>query len=188
MENEKPNKKPVFSFFALVLAIVVFAAVGAHLFKGRGANLVDANAPPAQSIEWITSPPPDLNGQVYVLEFWATWCPPCIQSIPHMIELADKYKDKAVPFIALSVDRSSEPVKKMVKDRGINYYVGMDNGLSGKYSVRTIPSSFIIGRSGRVVWQGNPMQPDFEPALVNALSALSAVEGNAPPTAAPETK
>lgn len=179
METEKPNKKPILSFLAMILAVIIFAAIGAHLFKGRGASLVDVNAPPIQPIEWITSPPPNLNDRVYVLEFWATWCPPCIQSIPHMIELADKYKDKAA-FIALSVDRSSEPVKKMVKDRNMNYYVGMDNGLSDKYYVRSIPSAFIIGRSGKIVWQGHPMKSDFEPAIVKAL--------NIPLTTAQEAK
>jgi len=164
------------SFLAMVLAVVVFAAVGAHLFKNRSAGLIGTMAPAIQIDEWITPQPPrqsDLNGSVYVLEFWATWCPPCVQSIPHMIELADKYKDKAVPFIALSVDSSSEPVKKIVKSKGINYYVGMDNGLSEKYSVRGIPSAFIIGRSGQVVWQGHPMKPDFETALVNAINTPS---------------
>lgn len=171
METEKINKKPVFSFLAMVLAVVVFAAVAAHFFKSRSAGLVGATASPIQIDQWITSPPPDLKGRVYVLEFWATWCPPCMHSIPHMIELTNKYKDKAVPFIALSVDRSSEPVKQLVKDKGITYYVGMGNGLSDKYSVRSIPSIFIINRSGQIAWQGHPMNPDFEPALVNALNA-----------------
>jgi thiol-disulfide isomerase/thioredoxin len=180
METEKAHKKPVFSFLAMVLAVIVFAAVGSHLFKSRSAGLIDTMAPPIQLNEWITSRPPDLNGRVYVLEFWATWCPPCVRSIPHTIELADKYKGKSVPFIAVSVDSSSEPVKKIVKDSGINYYVGMDNGLSEKYSVRSIPSAFIIGRSGHVVWQGHPRQSDFETALVNAL--------NAPLSLAPDTK
>jgi thiol-disulfide isomerase/thioredoxin len=183
METKKANKNPFLSFLVMVVAVVVFAAVGSHLFKSRSSNavsLIGSMAPVIQIDEWITSQPPNLSGRVYILEFWATWCPPCMQSIPHMIELADKYKDKAVPFIALSTDRSSEPVKQMVKDKGINYYVGMDNGLSGKYSVRGIPSAFIIGRSGRVAWQGHPMSPDFETAIVNAL--------NAPPTAAPNTK
>ena len=174
METKKTNKNMTLSFLAMVLAVVVFAAVGAHLFKNRSASLIGTMAPAIQIDEWITPQPPrqsDLNDRVYVLEFWATWCPPCVQSIPHMIELADKYKDKAVPFIALSVDSSSEPVKKMVKSKGINYYVGMDNGLSEKYSVRGIPSAFIIGRSGQVVWQGHPMKSDFEIAIVNALNA-----------------
>ena len=182
METKKANKNPVLSFLAMVLAIVVFAVVGAHLFKNRSTSFIGSMAPPIQIDEWITPQPlrqSDLNGRVYVLEFWATWCPPCVQSIPHMIELADKYKDKAVPFIALSTDSSSEPVKKMVKDRGINYYVGMDNGLSERYSFSGIPAVFVIGRSGQVVWQGHPMSSGFETAIVNAL--------NAPPSA-PDTK
>jgi thiol-disulfide isomerase/thioredoxin len=198
MGTEKTNKNPVLSFSAMALAVVVFAAVGAHLFKNRSASLVGTMAPAIQIDEWITSQPPnqsDLNGRVYVLEFWATWCPPCVQSIPHMIELADKYKDKAVPFIALFTDSSSKPVKKMVKSKGINYYVGMDNGLAEKYFVSGIPSAFIIGRSGQVVWEGHPMSPDFETALVNALLVLSepvpstveGVEGNAPPPAETQT-
>jgi cytochrome c biogenesis protein CcmG/thiol:disulfide interchange protein DsbE len=170
METEKSNKNPFWTFLFMAVAVVVFAAVGSHLFKSRSANLVGTKAPPVQLNQWITSQPPDLTGRVYVLDFWATWCPPCVQSIPHMIELANKYKEKAVPFIAISVDNSSEPVKKMVKSKGINYYVGMDNGLSDKYSISSIPSAFIIGRSGKVVWEGHPMSPDFESALVNALN------------------
>jgi thiol-disulfide isomerase/thioredoxin len=174
METKTANKNTTLSFLAMVLAVVVFAAIGAHLFKNRSASLIGSQAPPIQINQWITPQPPgqsDLNGRVYVLEFWATWCPPCVQSIPHMIELADKYKDKAVPFIAVSVDSSSEPVKKMVKDKGINYYVGMDNGLSDKYSVSSIPAAFIIGRSGQVVWRGHPGSSGFETAIVNALNA-----------------
>ncbi|MFZ0035379.1 MAG: TlpA disulfide reductase family protein [Sedimentisphaerales bacterium] len=173
METEKANKNSILSPLVIVLLIAALAAIGVQLFKnrsGNAANLIGTMALPIQVDQWITPQPPDLNGRVYVLEFWATWCPPCVQSIPHMIELANKYKDKAVPFIALSVDRSSEPVKKMVKARSINYYVGMDNGLSDKYSVSGIPAAFIIGRSGQVVWMGHPMSSGFEPAIADALN------------------
>jgi thiol-disulfide isomerase/thioredoxin len=177
METEKLNKNPFWTFLTMVVTVIVFAAVAAYLFKSHSSSLVGAMATPIQLNEWITPQPPDLAGRVYVLEFWATWCPPCVQSIPHMIELANKYmehpqgKDKAVPFIAISVDSSSVPVKKMVNDKGINYYVGMDNSLSDKYFVSGIPEAFIIGSNGKVVWQGHPMNPDFEPALINALNA-----------------
>jgi len=173
MKTKKANKNPTLLFFAIVLVIMVFVAIGSKLFKNRSTGLVGSEAPAIRIDEWITPHPPkqsDLDGRVYVLDFWATWCPPCVQSIPHMIKLTNKYKDKAIPFIALSVDNSSEPVKKMVKSKGINYHVGMDNGLAEKYSVSAIPTAFIISRSGRVVWQGHSMSSDFETAITNALN------------------
>lgn len=162
----KTNRGSITLLLVIILVILFIAAL---VFKNRSGGLIGSQAPPIQVTEWITSRPPDLTGRVYVLEFWATWCPPCVQSIPHMIELANKYKNSAVSFIAISVDRTSEPVKRMVKSKGITYHVGMDNGLSEKYSVRGVPSAFIIDRSGKVAWQGHPMEPSFEPALVNAL-------------------
>jgi len=162
------------SFFTIAFVIVVFMAIGAQFFKSRSTSLIGTKAPTIQINQWITPKPPrqsDLDGQVYVLEFWATWCPPCVQSIPHTIELADKYKDKKVSFIALSVDNSSEPVKKIARDKSINYHVGMDNGLVKKYSIRGIPAAFIISRNGQIVWQGHLMSSDFETAIINALNA-----------------
>ena len=164
----RTNKGSVVIFLIIILVILFLAAL---ILKSSSGGLVGSQAPPMQVTEWITSRPPDLTGRVYVLEFWATWCPPCVQSIPHMIELANKYKNSDVSFISISVDRTSEPVKQMVKSKGMTYYVGMDNGLSEKYSVRGIPSAFIIDRSGKVAWQGHPMQPDFEQALTKALNA-----------------
>lgn len=166
------------TFLSIVLAVIVFAAIGAHFFKNQ-AGLSGAVAPPIQLNEWITPRPmsqSDLDGRVYVIEFWATWCGPCVRAIPHTIELANKYKD--VPFIAVSVDNSSEPVKKMVKDKGINYYVAMDNGLADKFSLSSIPATFVIGRSGRIVWQGHPMKPGFETAIVKALNAPQPVDSD----------
>ena len=173
METEKPKKNSAWPFFILALAIIVAATIGSRLLKYRQAESIGTPAPPVQIDQWITSPPPDLNGQVYVLEFWATWCPPCKQSIPHMIELTNKYKDK-VSFVAISTDESPKPVKEMVQIKGINYYVGMNNSMAAKYSITGIPSAFVVGRDGRIAWSGHPMEPGFEHAIVSAL--------NAPPT------
>jgi thiol-disulfide isomerase/thioredoxin len=172
MKAGKPmttGKDQTISFLVVVLVVIFIVALATRFFQNRSAGLVGTMAPPVQLNEWITSQPPELDDKVYVLEFWATWCGPCVQSIPHMIQLSNKYT--SVPFIAISIDRSSEPVKKMVKSKGITYYVGMDSGLSNKYSVSGVPSAFIVDRSSRIIWQGHPMSPDFEPALASALNA-----------------
>lgn len=175
METNRTKKNSFFAFLIIVLAIIVLASIGSHFFKSS----IEAQAAPIQIDQWITSPPPsqsDLNGRVYVVEFWATWCPPCVQSIPHLIELANKYKD--VPFITISLDRSSEPVKKIIQSKGINYYVGMDNGLSEKYSVHGIPSAFVIDRNGQIAWRGHSMNPGFETTIVKALNAPPSENSN----------
>jgi len=92
------------------------------------------------------------SGKVIILNFWATWCPPCRAEIPDFIALYNKYKDKGVAIIGLSVDKREETVKKFIEENGINYPIGMGNeeivhnygGISG------IPTSFIIDREGNI--------------------------------------
>ncbi len=125
------------------------------------------DAYPFQAGQWVTSKPitqADLQGKPYVLEFWATWCPPCKVSIPHMIELTKKYSDK-ITFIALSVDDYIEPVQKMVTSAGMNYNIAMDNGLYEKYDLQYIPTAFVVDSNSKVIWKGNPLDEDFEKAI-----------------------
>ena len=153
--------------FAVCAALFVCNTVGA-------ADMVGRKVPRIQVRQWITPNPPtraNLEGRVYVIEFWATWCPACVQSVPNIIELADKYRDKGVLFIGLSEDRSVEEVRKFLRRKRINYHIGMDDGISKKFSFKGIPMVFVISHTGRVVWQGRPMDQAFEAAIVNAIEA-----------------
>lgn len=139
-----------------------------------GDGLVGENAPEIKIREWITSNPPtqeDLAGRVYVLEFWATWCHSCVESIPHLVELSDKYKDKGLRLIALSQDKSAEKVRRFVREKGINYDVAIDNGTSDWYGIRGYPTSVVVSHTGRVVWRGYPWSKEFDEAIEAALSA-----------------
>jgi thiol-disulfide isomerase/thioredoxin len=166
---QKKNNKTILWLGVLVIigAVLIFArnAQKGHIAESE---LIGKKAAPGLNIEnWVTPEPPDsnsLSGKPYVLEFWATWCPPCVESIPHIKELAEKYNGK-VEFIAISVDSSDEPVKKMVDEKNINYNVGMDNGLSDKYGVRGIPAAFMISKEGTIVWSGHPQTKEFEKQL-----------------------
>ena len=127
-------------------------------------------APALQISEWVKGAPVDVTkkDRVYVVEFWATWCGPCIQSIPHVTEMQKNYGDK-VTFIGVSSEdphNNLEDVKKLVDAKGdkMAYTVAFDDGRKtyeaymGAYSVGGIPTAFVVDQAGRMVWHSHPMQ------------------------------
>eukprot|EP00933_Yihiella_yeosuensis_P078673 TRINITY_DN90411_c0_g1_i1.p1 TRINITY_DN90411_c0_g1~~TRINITY_DN90411_c0_g1_i1.p1 ORF type:complete len:135 (+),score=24.99 TRINITY_DN90411_c0_g1_i1:16-420(+) len=115
----------------------------------------------------------DLKGDVtdggaYVLEFWATWCPPCVRSIPHVTELAKKYPN--ITFIGVTnepVSRAKPFVDRMGEK--MDYVVVADetqitNVYAEELNIEGIPHAVIINK-GVIVHQSHPMDPSFEEAL-----------------------
>ena len=125
-------------------------------------------AAPLHIAEWVKGQPVDLaavKGQkIVVVEFWATWCPPCRASIPHLTELQRKYKDKGVLFIGISTEKPAV-VKPFVTQMGaqMDYTVAIDQdfktseGYMEAYGIEGIPHAFIVDKMGRVAWVGHPM-------------------------------
>ena len=135
-------------------------------------DLVGKSAPEIAIREWITSNPPDvknLQNRVYVIEFWATWCAPCRESVPHLIKLTDKYRENGVLFISLSADKSADTVRKFVRKKGINYNVAIDNGSADGFAITGYPTAFVVNHEGKVVWQGMPQENKFEQAINKAV-------------------
>ena len=95
----------------------------------------------------------DYRGKVVILDFWATWCPPCRRGIPDLIDLQKTYKNKlAVIGISLDTD-SKKDVVPFIKEYGINYKVAYgDNNVVQKYgNIQSIPTTFIINQEGKIV-------------------------------------
>lgn len=123
-------------------------------------------AAPLVIAEWTKGGPVDMaadTNKIYVVEFWATWCPPCRTSIPHLTEVQKEFKDKGVVIIGVS-DEEKDVVSKFVKRMGdkMDYVVALDkdrktsDGYMKTYGVGGIPHAFIV-RHGKIVWHGHPM-------------------------------
>lgn len=156
-----------------VKVTVFLAVVSLGGICGAG-GLVGTNAPEITIQEWITKNPPSLEalaGRVYVLEFWATWCHSCVQSIPHLITLSNKYREKGLELIALSQDKSAEKVRRFVLKRGINYAVAIDDGTSDWFGIKGYPTMVVVNHMGKVVWCGYPWSREFETAIEAAILA-----------------
>lgn len=145
---------------SLNLAILLVVATAA--WAGELGNA----AAPLKISEWVKRQPVDLAAvkgkQVVVVEFWATWCPPCRTSIPHLTEMQKKFKD--VIFVGVT-DEESATVKKFVTKMGdkMDYVVAIDDnrqtsdGYMKEFGVNGIPHAFVVDKQGRVIWQGHPM-------------------------------
>ncbi len=110
------------------------------------------NAPANAKLDWAS-----LRGKWVVLEFWATWCGPCVAAIPHLNELSDSLKDKPVVFIAIT-DEKQAVVENFLKKRPIHGWVALDEGGATfrAYAVRGIPATIIVDPGGRLVVRTHP--------------------------------
>jgi thiol-disulfide isomerase/thioredoxin len=150
-------------------------------------------APPLEAMSWIKGKPVAKfePGRVYVVEFWATWCVPCKEQMPHLSALQKKHEDNltVVGVDARETERGDahpEAVRKFVAKQGdrMAYTVAMDDPqkepifnawmtAAGAYG---LPTSFVVDRQGRVVWVGHPIgtvRDAFDVAVEQALKGES---------------
>jgi len=163
--------------------IVVAALLGffgaANDATAQRRNLSIGDPAPGLNIEhWMHGEATSLErGKVYVIEFWATWCVPCVQAIPKLSEMQRLYRDNDLVIIGISTEEE-ETVRNFVQRRGreIEYHIAVDSRKSTHRSwMRAaerdgVPSAFIVGRKGKVQFIGNPYDSDFSQVLTAVLN------------------
>src|SRR5206468_3746931 len=145
----------------LMKKIIVSLLAIAGALHANSAEL-GMSAPALHVGEWVKGQAVNLDQgkgkNIYVVEFWATWCPPCRASIPHLTELQKKFKDKGVTFIGIS-DETVSVVKPFVNKMGVKmeYTVAVDKdektsaAYMGAFGVGGIPHAFVVDKGGAIV-------------------------------------
>ncbi len=152
---------------AVFLWVLVFVPVAT-----AGLQVGDPAPPFGKNIEWLKGrpidPTRDVGKGIYVVEFWAVWCTPCVIQIPHTTELQKKLQKHGVHFVAMTSPgwqrQRLEDVRRFVQSQGdaMGYTVGFDRTEQTYDNYMTaagangIPYAFIIGKDGRIAWQGHP--------------------------------
>ncbi len=143
-------------FFKLLLvaAVVVFIKTqfidNKNDFKHRGLVPLD--------VRFVQGPKPAENHPL-LIEFWATWCGPCRQSIPHVNELYAKYHSRGLYVVGITQEEPGV-VQSFMQQVPMQYAVGLDPlGRYGKeLEIKGIPHAFLLNRNGMLVWDGHPME------------------------------
>ncbi len=163
----------------VTLIALVALTVGMRIPPQPPIHKVGDPAPKALSVdEWLKGDPvTKLNrGTVYLIEFWGTWCAPCIESIPRLSELQRKHRDKGLVVIGVASHEwdGIKPVKAFLKKNGykMDYRVAFDGDLSMEHEWQNggiegrlfnMPEAFVVDRQGKIAWIGHPLKDDGKP-------------------------
>lgn len=168
-----------------ILAAGVLAALLAEVARPQGSSdpaplEVGDPAPPLRAKEWVKGAAVDLvqvrGKHVVVLEFWATWCKPCVAAIPELTALQKRYQDRGLLVIGVnSGDEKLAVARKFVAQQGerMAYTVALEephdrptyDAYMKAVGAKAIPYAFVIDKDGRLAWHGDPRADGLEHVL-----------------------
>jgi peroxiredoxin len=149
-----------------------------------------ANVPPSEPLPPVydfQGKPVTLErfrGKVVLMDFWATWCSPCLEELPALERLHRKYRDKGFVMLGISIDEEgASVVKPVIEKHGLTYAILMDTGkdaaLYQALGVASLPALFLLDAEGRIIgqWAGKTDKDEIETAIINAIQGTTQASG-----------
>jgi thiol-disulfide isomerase/thioredoxin len=143
---------------AIVLCVGLLIGLPAALTHAQLAVAKQGEQLPTLALNYLGKQP-ELTGKPLLVEFWATWCPPCRKSIPHLNEIYAKYKAQGLQIVGIT-DENEAIVKKFQKQVPMDYNVAINTPQSiyEQFGIQAIPTAFLVNKTGKIVWTGHPME------------------------------
>lgn len=120
------------------------------------------------------------KNRVYLVDFWASWCPPCRESFPDLAKMKAKYGSEGLEVVAISIDDDPNDAAKFLTEQGskFDFFVGVDkdsaswNTWGHAAGRNSIPTTFLVDASGKIAWVGHPLELEEEAPLLKCLEAI----------------
>jgi thiol-disulfide isomerase/thioredoxin len=115
-----------------------------------------------------------LKGKVVLVEFWATWCRPCRETTPHLVELYSTFHNRGLEVISLTpIDdqQTKEDISKFIRTFNVPYPVAVFSGddVFDHWGVESLPHAVLIDREGKIRWFGNPKESDLDKTISDLI-------------------
>lgn len=159
---------------SIVIILAAFAVLAVGCEKGpSGAKPGDERDFVLNDLDGKPVRLSDFRGKVVMLEFWATWCPPCRQAMPDITALYEEYRDREFEIIAISLDESPAAVRKFIVEFDMKFPVVMDDhDINAAYKVYNIPTTVILDQGGNEVSRHLGYPRGFRMTLAEEIEAL----------------
>jgi cytochrome c biogenesis protein CcmG, thiol:disulfide interchange protein DsbE len=161
-------------FAGAITAVVVLLALSG-CYSGSRPSRIGAAAPDftvRDSDRTVTLS--QFKGQVVVLNFWATWCPPCVEELPSLMQMQQRMKARGITVLAVSIDADQSAYRQFLKDHNVNLLTvrDPDQKSSGLYGTVKYPETYIVDRKGVVRRKFIGAVDWTEPEVIDFLGKL----------------